>query len=499
MMPYQPNMINFPKWLSNPAVLIYVLALLVVTAMHSSYSLPWYYMLSGVVAVLVFFIGAQRLTKNWGVWRMPKTKRFEQNLFWTAFLLRAAWMLTIYWIFQVNYGDAFGFDNADAKAYHDMGLGFAKSILQGRFAEAWRNSIKWGTDVADLGYGSYVGLLYALTGESIIIVRLLKCVWSALTCVLIYRLGTRNFGEETGRMAGIMCLLWPNFWYYCGVHLKEVEMVFLGTLFVEQADQMLKARNFTVWKVVPVLLISAALFTVRTPLAIVTILCLLFSVVMSSSKVVGWSKRIVVGLLAMLLIGVTMGNRIQEEARGLIDTAQSDNQAKNMEWRANRKDASGNTQKFAKYAGAAVFAPMIFSIPFPTMVSADKDQNIQPLLNGGNYIKNIVSFFTILAMFMLLFGGKWRRHLVPLSYMLGYLVVLVMSVFAQSERFHQPIMPMEMLFAAYGIMQVLQGVPIVRRIGNRKAYRLWFTIWVGAMFVAAMGWNWFKLAGRGLV
>lgn len=496
---YQPNISTFPKWLSNQAAVVYFLALIAVTAMFNAYMLPLYYMLSGAVAVLVFFWGAQRLSKSWDVWHMPKEKTFEKNIFWVAFSLRLTWMLLIYFIFQANYGDAFGFEKADATFYRDLGEFSANLFRHGDFAiradiEQWGN-----VDISDMGYGYYVGLIYALTNNSILAVRLLKCVWSALTCVLIYHLAKNNFGEETGRLAAIFCMLWPNFWYYCGAHLKEVEMVFLGTLFVEQADQMLKSRNFTVWKVVPVLLISGALFTIRTPLALVTILCLLFSVVMFSSKVVGWTKRIVVGLLALMLIGVTMGNRIQEEARGLIDTAQSDNQQKNMEWRAQRKDASGNVQQFAKYAGKAVFAPLIFSIPFPTMVRPFDGQEVQQLLNGGNYIKNIISFFTILVMFMLLFSGRWRNHIVPLSYMLGYIVVLVMSVFAQSERFHQPAMPMELMFAAYGVTQMLQGVPIVKGIGRYKSYKSWFTIWLGVMFIAAIVWNWFKLAGRGLV
>ena len=270
-------------------------------------------------------------------------------------------------------------------------------------------------------------------------------------------------------------------------------MVFLAVLFVEQTDDMLRSRNFSMWKVVPILLISSVLFTFRTPLALVTVLCLLFSVVMSSSRVVGWGKRIVIGLLAAGLIGVTMGNVIQENAQDLLKQARSGQQQYNMEWRAERD----NGNKFAKYAGRSVFAPLLFTIPFPSMVRPYNGQDVQQLLNGGNYIKNILSFFTVLVLFMLLFSGRWRNHLVPLSYMLGYLVVLAMSTFAQSERFHQPAMPMELMFAAYGMQQVLMGVPIVPGVGRAK-YKRWFTYWMVLMFVACIAWNWFKMAGRGL-
>ena len=489
---YTHNII-LPKWISNKAIMVYVAALLLVTGIYFRYSMPWYYMLSGAVSVFCFFFFGNKLSRTWGIDKVRSEKRFEKKIFWTSFALRLGWVLLIYTIFQNYWGDAFGFENMDATFYDSVGRDFANGWRKGDLIGAWNQALKY-ADISDLGYATYLGLVYSLTDNSILAARLLKCLWSALTVVLMYRLARRNFGEETGRLTALFCMFWPNFWYYCGAHLKETEMVFLAVLFVEQADQMLRTRNFSAWKVVPVLLISAALFTIRTPLALVTVLCLLFSIVMSSTRVVGWGKRIIIGLLALALIGVTMGNAIQEQAKDLVSQVQSGQQQHNMEWRTQREH--GN--KFAKYAGKAVFAPMIFTIPFPSMVRPFDGQDVQQLLNGGNFIKNILSFFTILVLFMLLFSGRWREHLVPLSYMLGYIVVLALSTFAQSERFHQPAMPMELMFAAYGIQQALMGVPITKGIGSRVTYKRWFMLWLGVMFVACVAWNWFKLAGRGL-
>lgn len=414
--------------------------------------------------------------------KMRKESVFEKRLLIYALIPRVLFTLLIYWIFQSNYSDEFGFEAGDATFYHDQAKDFANALRNGNFITVWNRTAKM-IDISDLGYSAYVGFIYWLTGDSIIIVRLLKCLLSAITVLLIYRIAKRNFDESTARIAAIFCALWPNFWYYCGVHLKETEMVFLGVLFVEQADQMLRSRQFIAWKVIPVLLIAAALFTVRTPLGLVALLALVFSLVMSSSKVVNWGKRIIVGTLAIALIAVTMGNRIQEQAQSLLETAQSQDQRSNMEWRATRD----NGNAFAKYAGSAIFAPMIFTLPFPTMANVE-GQDVQQLLNGGNFVKNIMSFFVLVAMFALLLSGEWRQHLLPLSFMLGYLVVLSLSNFAQSERFHQPALPFEIMFAAYGLSIAVQ----------KKKYKRWFTYWCGIMFIAAIAWNWFKLAGRGL-
>ena len=482
---------GFPEWLTKYGILVYIMALAVVTAVYSSYSLPWYYMLSGVVAVLAFFGYGQTLTKQLSDMRVRNTRRFERRIFWVAFIPRVVWMLLIHTIFMQTYGDAFGFDNGDAVGYDDVGRYVATLIGSGNFHFYDEISQYNGgyDDIADMGYSIYLGFIYWMTGNSIIVARLLKCIWSSLTVVMIFRLALRGFGSPVARLTAIFCALWPNFWYYCGCHLKEVEMVFLTVLYIEQADQMLRSRQFTAWKVIPILLIGAALFTLRTPLALVAILALLLTIVMSSSKVVSWGKRIIVGLLALSLIGVTMGNRIQEQSRQLLESVHGGYQKGNMQWRSERKDESGNQQKFAQYAGAAVFAPMIFTLPFPTMIRPFEGQNVQQLLNGGNYTKNILSGFVILSLVILLMSGNWRQHLLPLSFMLGYVVVLTMSAFAQSERFHQPVMPFELMFAAYGLSIAV----------TKPKYRRWFGYWCGVMLIATMAWNWFKLAGRGLV
>lgn len=489
----------FPQWLSRNALITYSLALAVVTFMYSAYSLPWYYLLSGVVAILVFFLYGSTVVKETSIDRIRREKIFEKRIFTIAFVPRIIWMFFIYFIFMQNYGDAFGFENGDAPYYDILGQFIMGLIRKGNF-HFYDEITKWsGSDeLSDMGYGIYVGLVYWLSGSdgqitsigtggsdvAIISVRLLKCLWSSLTVILIYRLAKRNFDTQTARVAAIFCALWPNFWYYCGCHLKETEMVFLSVLFVEQADQMLRSRQFTAWKVIPVLLIGASLFTLRTPLALVAFLSLVFSVVMSSSRVVNWGKRIVVGGLAFLLIFVVAGNAVQEQTNTLLQQVQAGEQQSNMEWRARREH--GNS--FAKYAGKSVFAPLIFTIPFPSMVKPFEGQDQQQLLNGGNFVKNIISFFTIFAMFMLLISGKWRDHLLPLSFLLGYLVVLTMSTFAQSERFHQPAMPFELMFAAYGLSVAV----------TKPKYKRWFTYWCVLMFVACIAWNLFKMAGRGL-
>lgn len=90
---------------------------------------------------------------------------------------------------------------------------------------------------------------------------------------------------------------------------------------------------------------------------------------------------------------------------------------------------------------------------------------------------------------MMMISGEWRRHVFILAYTIGYHLVLVMSNFAQSGRFHMPVIPMLMLFAAYGI-QIAKTNAKVRK---------WFPIVLVLEIIICLAWNWFKLKGRGMI
>lgn len=208
-------------------------------------------------------------------------------------------------------------------------------------------------------------------------------------------------------------------------------------------------------------------------------------ILMASQRVMSLGKKMLAGVLVGAVLVVSMGDRILTQSERLLDEAQSDTQRKNMEWRVERE--GGNS--FAKYASAAVFAPLIFTIPFPTFNQAEANQWLQIQLSGGSYIKNIFSFFVIMVMLMMLISGEWRRHVFILAYTVGYHVILVMSNFAHSGRFHMPVWPMLMLFAAYGIQ--------IAKTNGRV--RKWFPIVLVIEVVACLAWNWFKLKGRGMI
>ena len=476
-----------PQSITNTAIMTYFAAIFACTLLYSSHILNWKWWIFGVVEVVGFFYYANIQSK---LWIKMRPMSFAKKLFWSALALRVVWVLVSYLLYNNWTGIPFSIGAADELFYDDVAHHAASKLREGQwnlYAVIQKYSTL--TVFSDMGYPMYLSLLYWIFDDSILIARLIKAILSAWTAVLVYKVASRNFGEATGRIAGVFCMLMPNLIYYCSFQLKEIEMVFLAMLFVERADALLRKGKLTFFPTFALMLIPLSLFMIRTALAATLVVAFFCTLLLTTGRVVGWGKRIllIVAASAFVVMMLLSSTGIGQDVVAMWEKRGSGQQA-NMEWRSVRDVGQGMTQKFAKYAGAAVFAPMIFTIPFPTMNEVPGQEN-QKMIHGGNFVKNILSYFTIMALFVLLFSGDWRKYVLPLAVLVGYLVVLVFSSFAQSERFHQPILPLILMFAAYGI-SIMKQYPWIKR---------YFPYWCVLMFIAAIAWNWFKLAGRGMI
>ena len=440
--------------------------------------MPLIWWLFGIVAVVGFFNGTHRLITKWAE---ISEKAYIKKLFQIALIIRVFYVIIMYFVYTALTGIPFEFNAGDVGFYHAIAQFGADCLLDGKF-DLTNQFLTQDSGIAfsDMGYPIYLSVIYVITGKSILLARIIKAIWSAWMCVLVYKLATRNFGEQVGRMAGIFVMLMPNFIYYTSIHLKETEMIFLTVLFVERADYLMRGRNFSFKAIFPIMLIAGALFMFRTALAATVVFSLFTAVFLTSKRVLKTGKKIVLGVWIFVTIGYFIGGTVATEIQELWNSRQG-NQEVSMEWRSTRE--GGN--KFARYAGAAIFAPLIFVIPFPTMVYV-RGQDNQQLIHGGNFVKNIMSFFVVFVLFWSIRTGKWRDFLLLGSFTLGYLLVIAFSAFAQSERFHLPALPFIMIFAALGVSMADNKI---------KKYFNW---WLMFIFVAIVAWSWFKLAGRGL-
>ena len=476
---------TLPNWLIGKSVLFFFISFIACTIVFG-YPMELRYAIVSSLSVLLFFYGSRSVC-NEAV--REKEKVFVRNVFVVGLVARLVWMGYCYFFFNPDYyGTTFG-ESADVEWYMPFGKAIADKLTGVSSMSFPRLIDTWGASIDDVGYPLWLAILYILAFKEsdVFIPFLAKCVVNAYCAVCVYRITKRHFGEGTARMSAIFVALNPNMIYWCGNMFKEAEMVFLCCLCVDLVDRTFSSGSKLTFKsLLPGLLVGFYLFFFRAPLAIVLFLAMFAHIVMASGRVMSVGKKIIAGLMVALVLAVGMGDRLRSQAENVVSAAQSDHQQKNMQWRSERKDGANS---LAKYAGAVVFAPLIFTIPFPSFNIAEVGQILQRQLSGGSYIKNIFSFFVIYVMIIMLLTGEWRRHVFIIAYTIGYLACLVLSSFAQSGRFHMPIWPMLMLFAAYGI-QIAKT--------NRKLKR-WFPIALVIEVVACLAWNWFKLKGRGMI
>jgi len=461
----------FPQFCSSKSIVAYVVTLLLVSGVFFSRVMPFQFMVFGLATVIPFFLYARKLTHEW---LRFDPSRFAKKLFSTALIIRLFYVVFVYFYYIAMTGEPHMYHPGDSLWYQFMASRWRE--------EGYESFMYWisGVSLDDVGYCWWLALEYLLLGTNVLPARLVKCIIDAFSCVLIYSLAKRNFGERTGRIAAVFYMLMPNTWYYCGVTLKETEMAFLTILFVERADLAMRSPKIKLKDMFVPLLTIVVMFTFRTAMAAVLTAALAAALILSSNKQMQmWKKVLFTSIFAVWMLG-TVGVELVQEAQMMWE-GRAENQESGYQWRAER--AGGNA--FAKYASASIFAPMIFTMPFSSMVNIANQEN-QMMLNGGNFIKNILSGFTIFALFILLFRREWRQHVLPLAVMCGYLVVLVFSNFAHAERFHFPILGFELMFAAYGVSQMT----------NR--HKRWFNLWLVAVCIINFAWALIKLRGRGL-
>lgn len=473
-------MLSFlPKYFTKRAIGLYFISIIVISGMFMNQIMNPLWMLIAALSVVGFFYFSNLLTRKW---QNYSTKLFLKKVFWTAFGIRAGWVVISYFLYIYFTGIPFEFGVADAGFYNEIARYGSELLGQGKL-----NIIppmvaySGGLDLSDTGYPVYLSIVYLLTGKSILLARIIKALWSAWTVVLIFQLTKRNFGESTGRIAAILAMLMPNLIYYTGMHLKEVEMVFLTVAFIERADHLLRSNKFGFVNIAVPLLLAVLLFFFRTVLGAAALFALFTALLFSSARVIGWGKRIVIGIWVVVAVGYFLGGRIANEVEEVWADRHM-NQQQSYEWRAQRE--GGNT--LAGQLNKAIFLPLIFNIPIPTMVQVNGQEN-QMIIHGGNFVKEILVFFVLIGVFVLLREKIWKEHLLMITFILSYLLILAQSAFAQSERFHQPALPFILILAAFGVSQITN---------KQKKYFTWY---MGLLIVMFVGWQWFKLAGRGMV
>ena len=460
------------------ASIVYLVALAVCSLLFFDHLMIWYWNVAGIVEVWLFYY----LSVQWEVgWKKHSPASTERNLFLAALITRLLWIFGYYLftttIWHTPWEQPIG-TTMDSVAYFDQATWLIEMVKEGDISSYL---LYISTRIDDAGYPVFLALCNIISNNSIVFTRIPNAFFDAWTVVLTYRLAKRNFGESVGRLSAYFVILMPMIVFYSGTTMKESLMLMLAMWAVERGDFVIREKKFLTLQLASFVLLVFLLSFFRTALAWVIALAFICAVVLSSERIINRSRRVLILFLIFFVGAAFFGGRVMEQSEFLMD--QADSTGANFEYRASRK--GGNV--LVSGLNKAILAPFLFTIPFPTMVEIE-GQYVQQLQNGGFFLKNIMSFFCLFALFILIPNNRWRNHVMIIAFLLGYLMALGLSSFAHSGRFHHPVIPIEMIFGAYGMSQI-KSIKQARR----------FDFFLAAELLAIVFWNWFKLKGRGAV
>lgn len=462
------------RYIALYGVGVYLLALLVISIVFHDHALELKWMLWGIGEVLFFFV---LTTIFYPRWKDDKPKKFWLKVFWVALAIRLLYVVLSYYYFKLSLG--FAFDGpGDAVGYYNRSVALSRYIRRGDFGIVIDFLKSYSMGFSDHGYLIWLTFLHTIFGRSVLVARVFKALMSAYLCIVVYKLSSRTFGERTGRLAAVMCVFMPILIQLTGMHIKEMEMIFLSILALERMDYLIRSKKYTFWNILfPVLLIGLS-FGFRTVIGMCLIFAFLVFVILSPNHLVNRKGKIITLSVTVAVFLVFFFTAVGSEMKIIYRLNFS-----GTDYMAKKYESLG--LKYGEIAKSKYLFPGAFVLPLSPMVDISPDHN--KMIHGSTYVKNFLAFFAMLAIVIAIRQRKWRDFSLIGAYELSYLAIIMFTFTSNSERFHEPTIPLILVMAAYAMTHL-----------RRKDLKI-FYVYCGVLLVALFVWNWLKLSARGLV
>lgn len=454
---------------------VYLLALAVISLIFRDFALQAKWIFWGLGEVLFFFVLTNLLYPRW---KTADPKRFRREVFFTALAIRVLYAFLMCYYYYYQTGIAFEYGAADSLSYHKTAVYLSRYVREGHIRYVFQYLNAYTMGFSDQGYTLWLMLIYTVFGPNILTPRLFKALMSAYLCLVVHKLGSRTLGERTGRLAAVMCVFLPFLIQICGLHTKEMEMIFLSILALERMDYLIRSKKYTVWNILCPILLTGLTFGFRTIIGMCLIFAFLVFIILSSNDLVSKKSKIITLAATLVLFFAFLLTPIGREMKIIY-------KLKFQDWNYQVEKYETLGLKHAEWANSLVLAPGAFVLPLAPMVEEAPDQN--KMIHGSTYLKNFLAFFAMLAFVVVIRQKKWRDFSLVGAYELAYLALIMFSFAANSERYHEPAIPLLILFSAYAMTHL-----------RRKDMTL-FYVYCGLLFIALLTWNWLKLSARGMV
>lgn len=433
------------------------------------------YIIYALITVFIFFKGLEVLPYSFN------RPDFLKKMFLYTFSIRMIFVIFLY-IYYASldgpYEALFPPNATDATGYHLLTKWMARDFWNsGINGINFKYYIDMTGGVSDMGYIFWMLPWYILVGPYLWLHGLTNLIFGSWSVILIYKIAKNQFNHEVGILAAIMMMLYPSFYNYSSEALKEIVMIWLLLYAILYFQNFLIKKGNPAWNLTIAILFTFSLIYFRTFLVALVLGSFVTAVFFGSKKrnLIVTLIYAILGIIGFVKISQVVGYREQIEqvvnlSSGAFDAVLTRYQGHKLG---------------LKIASIPLF--ILYSIPGPlaTIVKSGNQQNIW-LVSGGLYVRNLMMFFYLIGIFNLT-KKAFKENLFIFTFTIGYLFVMGYSGYATSSRYHLVATPFLLIYSALGITTV------------KGKHQKWLKPFLVGLVFFIISWNYFKLAGRGLI
>lgn len=410
---------------------------------------------------------------------------FYKNLFWISFIFRIFIILIIYLILQkIGSGDI-SIEEYDTVFYDS----FARDLANYYKSGSNNANIKYffDLDFDDKGYIFILSIIYFLF-DNILFAKLIQGLFDAFSVILVAKISTNVFSENIGKTAGSIAAIFLPMIVIASLHTKEVFMIFFLLLAIYYSINLVK-YHFNLKNISIVFLSIIALFSMRIIVGFFVFVSIIYYIFLNfnksfTSKIISPIVFISIFIFSFNYFGID--KPIFEKLGGYFGYDVSD-EIKIGGRSVMEYETKG--QNYAKYASGILTAPQVIITPYPSFVRTNiklYDTTMQWYFTAGLFLWSFLSFYAFIGIYYAI-KYKFKESSIIFIILMLYIIVLVISLYITSIRFNIPKLVLLLIFSAAGMHYKLK---------KPKRYFLYYTI---TLCILIIGWNYIKLAGRGMV
>jgi hypothetical protein len=459
--------------MSRKAILIALFVTFSITLLYAKYAMPIYIMSFGIATIFLFFLGLQYYSKAWD---HLSQRRFERKMFFTSMFLRILFVLHLYLLTNFFDPGSWPFEIAasDSNLYNDV----AKELATKSFDSYNQVLTWWLRSRSDYGYPIYQSLIYKLFGPYTFPVRFINCIWSSITVLLISRIARILFSDKHAKFTGIIAMLMPPLMFYCGLQLKETLMILLVTIVFYNAIKLNEKRKISIPGILMMTFSAAFLFYFRTFMAVIIVISVL------SYFALGFLRS---GRSIILLLVFFVGINVLYTNIGLGGDVSAQYQDSQNDY-LSRALSSKASMAGVSYK-QAVIIPFIMAgstiTPFPSFLFTEERQ-LNIIADFQNELVRNLMYFFYFAGLLIVIRKYFRKSIILIFFLAGYIFALVIGGSSFQERFQLPTLPFVIILMSVGIVNI------------NKRVLTWWNVYLVFIVMAEFAWTFFKLSLRSI-